>query len=355
MLYWTVAALGGPAAEPPVDVLITGATGFIGAHVARAFADQGDRVRCLVRPGSRRPPDLDLTWVEGDLRSAADVRAAVRGCQGVVHAGALYALWAPDPGAFHEVNVEGTRRVLAAARAEGVARVVHTSSVSCIGEAPEGGLADESTPVREADLIGPYKRTKLAAERLALEAARDGLDVVVVNPASVIGPGDARPTPTGRIIRDFLRGRIPRFIDTPMSFVDVRDVAAGHLLAMRRGRAGQRYVLANRQGNVGLGAFLHLVAEVAGLPPPRGKVPYWAAWVAGAMSTFVADHITREEPRVPLAGVRMARHRMQFDPRRAVTELGLPQTPLRQTVRDAVAYFRGGVLGREGEPRKDVA
>lgn len=345
-----------------MNVLLTGASGFIGAHVARALVAEGFLVRCLVRPGSRRPRDLHVTWLEGDLRSATDVREAVRGCDAVFHAAALYALWAPDPAAFHEVNVEGTRRVLAAAREEGVQRVVHTSSVACIGEAPEGALANEDTPARAEDLIGPYKRTKLEAERLALDAAGDGLDVVVVNPASVIGPGDGRPTPTGRIIRDFLRGRIPRYIDTPMSFVDVRDVAAGHVQALRRGRRGRRYILANRQGNLTLGEFLRLVADVAGLRPPRGEVPYWAAWLAGAVSTFIADHVTGREPRVPLAGVRMARHRMQFDPARAVRELGLPQTPLRETVRDAVAYFRGalpvrvaGPAPRGGEPRADVA
>lgn len=325
-----------------MEVLATGCTGFIGGHVVQALVADGHDVRCLARPGSTRPElPAGATWVEGDVRSDADLRAAVAGCEAVVHAAAYYALWGRDPGVFYEVNVEGTRRVLEAARATGVRRVVYTSSVSCVGEAPPGGLADEDTPVSPRDLVGDYKRSKWEAEQVALEFARQGLDVVTVLPASTIGPGDARPTPTGRIIRDFLEGRMPRFIDTPMSFVDVRDVAAGHVLALHRGRSGRRYILTNREGNVGLGEFLQLVAAVAGVPPPRGRVPYWVAWMAGAVSTFVADHVTHREPAVPLNGVKMSMHHMQFDPRRAVEELGLPQTPLRDTVRDAVAWFRG--------------
>lgn len=328
-----------------MQVLLTGATGFIGAHVARALAREGHAVRCLTRPGSRRGVlPAGATWVEGDVRSSVDLRAAVDACEAVVHSAALYELWAREPRAFHETNVEGTRRVLEAAKRAGARRVVHTSSVACIGEAPAGGLADEATGADARDLIGGYKRSKWEAERVALSFAEDGLEVVVVNPAAVIGPGDERPTPTGKIIRDYLLGRIPRFVDTPMSFVDVRDVAAGHVLALRRGQSGRRYILTNRDGNVGLGAFLTLVAEEAGLPPPRGPLPYAVAWVAGALSTFVADHITGRPPRVPLNGVRMARHRMQFDPRRAIEELGLPQTPLRETVRDAVASFRRSLV-----------
>ncbi|MCO5166059.1 MAG: NAD-dependent epimerase/dehydratase family protein [Planctomycetes bacterium] len=327
-------------------VLVTGATGFIGHHVAAALIAEGHDVRCLARSGSRRPglPD-GSAWIEGDLRSRQDLEGAVGGCEAVVHAAAHYALWARDPREFYEVNVEGTRRLLSTARAAGVRRVVYTSSVSCVGEAAPGRLADEDTPVRPNDLVGDYKRSKWEAEQVALSfarsGARDALEVVAVLPASTIGPGDARPTPTGEIIRDFLAGKMPRVIDTPMSFVDVRDVAAGHVLALHRGRSGRRYILTSREGNVGLATFLALVAEVAGVAPPRGGVPYWLAWLAGAASTFVADRVTHRPPRVPLAGVRMASHRMQFDPGRAIRELGLPQTPLRDTVRDAVAWFRG--------------
>lgn len=331
-----------------MEVLATGCTGFIGGHVVRALVADGHDVRCLARPASSRPPlPAGARWVEGDVRSSADLRGAVVGCEAVVHTAALYALWGRDPRLFYETNVEGTRRVLEAARAAGVRRLVYTSSVSCVGEAPPGGLADEDTPATERDLIGDYKRSKWQAEQVALEFARMGLEVVAVLPASTIGPGDARPTPTGRIIRDFLDGRMPRFIDTPMSFVDVRDVAAGHALALRRGQSGRRYILTNREGNVGLGQFLRLVAEVADLPPPRGPLPYWVAWMAGAVSTLVADHLTGTEPGIPLDGVKMATHRMQFDPRRAIEELGLPQTPLRDTVRDAVAWFRGERVERE--------
>lgn len=328
-----------------MQVLLTGATGFIGAHVARALAREGHAVRCLARATSRRgvlPPGA--TWVEGDVRSDVALRAAVEGCEAVVHTAAFYALWARDARVFHETNVEGTRRVLEAARRAGVRRVVYTSSVACLGEAPRGGLANEDTAADARDLVGDYKRSKWEAERLALSFAREGLEVVVVNPAAVIGPGDERPTPTGKIIRDYLLGRIPRFLDTPMSFVDVRDVATGHALALRRGQSGRRYILTNREGNVRLGAFLALVAEEAGLPPPRGRLPYAAAWVAGAVSTFIADHITHRPPRIPLDGVRMARHRMQWSPQRAIEELGLPQRPLRETVAAAVASFRRNLV-----------
>lgn len=325
------------------EALITGATGFIGSHVALALLEAGWRVRCLTRRGP--PSDGPLVgregveWVAGDLQSPGDLRQAIRGCRGVFHVAAHYALWSKDPAEFYRTNVEGTRAVLEAARDEGV-RAVHTSSVSCVGEAPPGGVADEETPVHEADLVGDYKRSKWQAEQVALEMAAGGADVVVVNPASVIGPGDWKPTPTGQIVVDFLRGRMPCYVDTGLNFVDVRDVAAGHLLAFEKGEPGRRYILGNREGNRSLKEFLGVVGGIADRRPPRVRIPWHVAWMAGAVSTFVADHLTGTPPGVPLNGVKMARQRMFFDPGRAVRELGLPQTPLDRTVRDAVEWFR---------------
>ncbi len=324
-----------------MEALVTGATGFIGGHVARDLAANGWQVRCLARDGSPRAQleGVALRWVSGDVRDPESLRAAMRGCDAVFHAAAYYALWGPA-GDFDAINVQGTRNVLEAARAEGVRRVVYTSSVACIGQAAPGGAADEDTIATPADLCGDYKRTKFEAERVALDAAAAGQEVVIVNPAAVIGPGDVKPTPTGKIIVDFLAGRMPFYLDTGLNFVDVRDVARGHLLAYERGQPGRRYILGHRDGNLSLREFLGVVGAVTGKRPPRFRIPYGVAWMAGAVSTFMADHVTGRPPGVPLNGVKMSRHRMVFDPSRAIGELGLPQTPLETTVRDAVAWFQ---------------
>lgn len=322
-----------------MEALVTGATGFIGSHLAQALREAGFGVRCLARTTSSRPELEGVSWIEGDVRDAGSLREATRGCQAVFHAAAYYSLWSAEPDEFRRTNVEGTRNVLAAAREAG-ARTVYTSSVACIGQAPPGGLADEETVAGPEDLCGDYKRTKFEAEQVALEAAAAGQDVVVVNPAAVIGPGDTKPTPTGQIIVDFLAGRMPFYLDTGLNFVDVRDVARGHVLAFERGQAGRRYILGNRDGNRTLRQFLEVVGGVAGRRAPRFRIPYAVAWTAGAVSTLVSDWVTHRPPAVPLNGVRMSRHRMFFDPSRAVSELGLPQTPLETTVRDAVAWFR---------------
>ncbi|MEZ6186482.1 MAG: NAD-dependent epimerase/dehydratase family protein [Planctomycetota bacterium] len=284
---------------------VTGATGFIGSHVARALLAEGWEVRALRRatsPGwvqEGPPPE----WVPGDLEDEAALERACVGCDAVFHVAAHYALWADDEAVFQRVNVEGTRRVLRAARKAGVPRVVHTSSVACVGQAPPGGLATEDTLATFADLCGGYERSKFAAEQLALEAARSGQDVVVVNPASSIGPGDVKPTPTGKIVLDFLRGRMPFYLETGLNFVDVRDVAQGHLLAYAKGRAGQRYILGHPEGNRSLKEFLVLLGAAAGRPAPRLKIPYALAWLAGATSTLVADRLTHRPPAVPRVGV----------------------------------------------------
>lgn len=325
-----------------MEALVTGATGFIGSHVVRTLVADGWTVRCLARPSSPRDllADVDVTWVEGDVRDVDSLRRAMDGCQAVFHAAAYYALWSDSPDMFRQTNVEGTRNVLTAAAEAGGVRVVYTSSVACVGQAPADGLASEDTVATPHDLCGEYKVTKYEAEQVALQAAEQGQDVVVVNPASVIGPGDIKPTPTGKIILDFLEGKMPFYMDTGLNFVDVRDVARGHVLAFHQGRSGRRYILGNKQGNKTLREFLEVVGKVSGKRPPRFRIPYGVAWMAGAVSTFVADHITHRPPGVPLNGVKMARHRMYFDPSRAVAELEMPQTPLEDTVRDAVNWFR---------------
>lgn len=324
-----------------MEALVTGGTGFIGSWVARTLVDAGWTVRCLAREGSPKEQleGCPVTFVAGDLRDGDSLRAAARGCDAVFHAAAYYALWSKSPQTFQDVNVEGTRRMLEAAREEGVKRVVYTSSVACVGQAPPGGLATEDTEATREDLCGDYKVTKFEAEQVAREAAAAGQDVVIVNPAAVIGPGDVKPTPTGKIIVDFLTGNMPAYLDTGLNFVDVRDVARGHLLAFEKGESGRRYILGNREGNRTLREFLGVIGEVTGKRPPRFKIPYGVAYLAGAVSTGFAN-LSGRPPGVPLNGVKMAKHRMFFDPSRAIDELGLPQTKLEATVADAVASFR---------------
>lgn len=331
-----------------MEALVTGATGFIGSWVVRTLVSEGWRVRCFARSSSPREAlaDLDLSWFEGDLADQASLEAACAGVDALFHVAGYYALWAQSPEVFVEANVEGTRRVLAAAQAAGVPRVVYTSSVACVGQARPGGTSDERVEPMPAELCGDYKLTKWQAELVAREAAAAGQDVVIVNPTSVIGPGDAKPTPTGKILVDFLNGRIPFYLDTGLNFVDVRDVARGHVLAYHRGKSGRRYILGSAAGNKTLREFLELVGAVSGRSAPRFRIPYPVAFLAGTLSTLWADRVSHELPSVPLNGVKMARHRMFFDSSRAIDELGLPQTPLEETVRDAVAYLRSQGLVR---------
>lgn len=317
-------------------VLVTGASGFVGWHVAREALEHGCPVRALVR---RRGsvPELDVEEVAGDLRDAPSVEAAVRGCGVVFHVAADYRLWARDPGELYESNVEGTRKLLEAAQRAGVERVVYTSTVGCIG-VPEGGLGTEEIPVSLEQMQGAYKRSKFLAEQAALEFARRGLPVVVVNPTAPVGDHDVKPTPTGRIILDYLRGAMPAYVDTGLNLVDVRDVATGHWLALERGRPGQRYILGAE--NLTLRQILEKLAAIAGGSAPRLRLPYVAAWIAGAVSTGWAG-LTGHPPRVPLDGVRMARKKMWVSHEKAARELGYEPGPVDGALRRAVEWFRG--------------
>lgn len=315
--------------------LVTGATGFVGWHVARRLIEKGHSVRALVRPGSRLR-ELEAEPVTGDLRDRASLERATVGCGVVFHVAADYRLWARQAGELYESNVQGTRNLLEAARRARVDRVVYTSTVGTVG-LRRTGLGDEETPVALKDMAGAYKRSKFLAEQAALAAAAEGLPVVVVNPTAPIGDHDFKPTPTGRIILDFLRGAMPAYIDTGLNFVDVRDVADGHLLACERGCSGRRYILGAE--NLTLGEFLERLAAISGRPAPRWRIPYLAALAAAIVSTGWA-RLSGRPPRAPLDGVRMARKKMFVSSARAARELGYSPKPVHDALARAVEWFR---------------
>jgi dihydroflavonol-4-reductase len=320
-------------------VLVTGATGFIGANIARLLLERGDDVRALVRATSDRGnvEGLPIEVALGDLRDPGAVRRAVQGCDRVFHVAADYRFWARDPAELYASNVEGTRNVTEACLAEGVERVVYTSTVGTIGLSALPVPCDESTPLLDGQLTSHYKRSKLAAERVALASVGRGLPLVVVNPSAPVGPWDGKPTPTGQLIVDFARGKLPAIVDTGLNVVHVRDVAEGHLLAAERGRVGERYILGHR--NMTLAEIVAELAGLTGRPAPRLRLPYALAWTAGAVSTALSTWVTHRPPAIALEAVRMARRRMFFDAGKAVRELGLPQTPVRAAFEDAIAWF----------------
>ena len=314
--------------------LVTGASGFLGWHVARVLAERGHTVRALVRPTSKLR-ELDAEPVSGDLRDAASLERAAAGCGLVFHVAADYRLWAKDPGELYRSNVDGTRNLLAAARKAGAERVVYTSTVGCIGLPPRG-LGDEDTPVRLEDMAGAYKRSKFLAERVALEFAREGLAVVVVNPTAPVGDHDVKPTPTGKIVVDFLRGDMPAYVDTGLNVVDARDAAQGHLLACERGRPGERYILGAE--NLTLADILGKLAAAAGRPAPRWKLPHAVAFAAGLASTAWAN-LSGAPPRVPLDAVRMSRKKMWVSHAKAARELGFAPGPAAAALSRAAEWF----------------
>ena len=323
-------------------VLVTGASGFLGWHVARVLVERGHRVRALVRPGSRVAA-LEVEAATGDLRDRASLDRAVAGCGLLFHVAADYRLWARDPRELYRSNVDGTRNLLEAARAAGIERAVYTSTVGCIG-IPPGGIGDEETPVSLADMAGHYKRSKFLAEQVALEFARGGFPVVIVNPTAPLGDHDVKPTATGKIVADFLAGAMPAFIDTGLNVVDVRDTAEGHWLACQRGRVGERYILGSE--NLTLAEILRKLARITGRKAPTLRLPYAVAWCAGACSTAWAE-ITGVAPRVPLDAVRMARKKMWVSHEKARRELGFEPGPAEAALARAVEWFQ--------QPRPDGA
>ena len=328
-------------APATIDALVTGATGFVGANVARELLREGATVRVLARPnGDRRAIEgLAVEISEGDLVDPASIRQAVQGARMVFHVAADYRLWAPRPEEIYRANVEGTRAVLQAAADAGVKRVVYTSSVGALGIPKDGSPGTEESPVTLADMVGDYKRSKFLAEQVALDFARRGLPVVVVNPSAPVGPWDVKPTPTGQMIVDFMRGRMVATLDTGLNIVHVRDVARGHVLAAERGKPGERYILGHARGNLSLAEIFRLLAGITGGRAPRFRVPYALAWCGAAVCEGFS-RVTGRPPAVPLTAVRMARKRMYFSPAKAVRDLGLPQTEPREALADAVAWFR---------------
>lgn len=317
-------------------VLVTGASGFLGWHVARLLTERGYSVRALVRPGSRLA-GLDAEAVTGDLRDPQSLERAVAGCGLVFHVAADYRLWAKDPRELYRSNVDGTRALLEAARRAGVERAVYTSTVGCIG-IPRHGLGDEGTPVSLQEMAGDYKRSKFLAEQIAQEFARQGFPVVIVNPTAPVGDHDVKPTPTGQTILDFLRGRMPAFIDTGLNIVDARDTAEGHLLACERGHAGERYILGSE--NLTLAQILQLLAKITGRKAPSLRLPYTVAYCAGVCSTAWAE-VTGAPPRVPIDAVRMARKKMWVSHEKAHRELGFAPAPAETALRRAAEWFSG--------------
>ena len=316
-------------------VVLTGASGFLGWHVARLLLERGDSVRALVRPGSR-VPELPVETVTGDLRDPASVECALSGCRAVFHVAADYRLWAKDSSDLYRSNVDGTRNVLAAAKKAGIDRVVYTSTVGCIG-IPRDGLGTEDAPVSLDDMTGHYKRSKFLAEQVALDYARSGLPVVIVNPTAPIGDHDFKPTPTGKIVADFLAGAMPAFIDTGLNVLDARDCARGHLLAFERGRVGERYILGAE--NLTLAQILFKLAKITGRKAPSTQIPYAIAYAAGMFSTAVAA-LTGKSPRVPIEAVRMAKKKMWVGGEKARRELGFDPAPAERALENAVEWFR---------------
>jgi dihydroflavonol-4-reductase len=283
---------------------------------------------------------LPVEVCEGDLRDAAAVHRAVEGCAEVYHVAAEYTFWSPDPATVFASNVVGTKNVMEAALAHRVPRVVYTSTVGTIGlggEAPRETPRDEASPPAEGQFTGAYKRSKLEAEEAVMSFAARGLPVVVVNPSAPVGPWDRKPTPTGKILVDFMRGKVPAFLDTGLNVVHARDVAEGHVLAAEKGRVGERYILGGV--NLSLAQILERLAAITGRRSPTLRVPLQAAYVAGWASTFIANHITHRPPAIPLEAVKMARFHMYFSPAKAIRELGLQQTPPEVALRDALAWF----------------
>src|ERR1035441_9701821 len=319
---------------------VTGATGFLGSHVARQLQAKGADLRLLVRPSSRTDniADLPTERAVGDLRDVESLKRGMAGCEFVFHVAADYRLWAVNGQELYQSNVDGTRNILQAARDTGVRRVIYTSSVATMGFGNNGHLTDESSPVALSNMIGDYKRSKFLAEELVIEAARGGQNVVMVNPTTPIGEQDIKPTPTGQIVVDFLKRKFPAYVDTGLNLVDVMDCAAGHLLAMEKAKPGERYILGGE--NLTLKQILDKLAAITGLPSPSIRLPYVVAYATGAVDTLVTGKILKREPRVTLDSDRIDRKKMFVTSEKAERELGWSPGAVEGALRRAVEWFR---------------
>ncbi len=323
-----------------MKAFVTGATGFLGSHIARVLADQGADLRLLVRPTSnlKNLEGLKAETATGDLRDATSLAKAISCCDTVFHVAADYRLWVRAPDEMYRSNVEGTRAILDAARRSGVRRVVYTSSVATMGFTSNGSPADEDSPVALADMIGHYKRSKFMAEQVALEAGRSGLHVVTVNPTTPVGEQDIKPTPTGRIVVDFLQRKFPAYVETGLNLVDVRECARGHVSALERGKSGERYILGGE--NLTLKQILDKLGRITGLPSPKVKLPYVFAFAAGVVDEAITGRMLKREPRVTVDTVRMGKKKMFASSDKAERELGWKIVPVDAALRRAVEWFR---------------
>jgi len=325
---------------------VTGATGFLGSHVARVLAERGAELRLLVRPTSNLKnlegllsPGAQADAATGDLRDPASLEKAMAGCEVVFHVAADYRLWVRDSNEMYRSNVEGTRAMLDAARKNGVRRVVYTSSVATVGFSADGTAADEDSPVSLDDMIGHYKRSKYMAEQIAMEAGRSGMQVVTVNPTTPVGEQDVKPTPTGRIVVDFLKRKFPAYVDTGLNLVDVRECARGHVMALEKGRSGERYILGGE--NLTLKQILDTLGKITGLPSPKVKLPYVFAFAAGVFGEMITGRMLHGEPRATVDTVRMGKKKMFASSYKAERELGWKIVPAEDALRRAVEWFRG--------------
>jgi dihydroflavonol-4-reductase len=333
-----------------MTTLVTGATGFLGSHVARQLVASGQTVRVLVRPTSnfQALDGLAVERAEGDLRDLPSLERAMKGVRRVFHVAADYRLWTRHPEEIYQINVEGTRRLLEVAARAGVEKIVYTSTVATIAVPAHGAaLPNEETRATLGQMIGHYKRSKFLAELEAIKAAGAGVPVTIVNPTAPVGPGDWKPTPTGRIVVDFLNGRIPAYVDTGLNVAPVEDVAAGHLLAAEKGRIGERYILGGR--NMTLKQILDALALIAGLRSPRLRLPHAVALAAG-YADEIFSRLTGREPQIPVEGVKMSRHRMFVDSDKAERELGYKTGPVERALESSVRWYRdhGYIHGRAG-------
>lgn len=323
-----------------MNVFVTGATGFLGSHVAEQLETMGAKVRVLVRKTSRTE-NIDILKAErvvGDLRDAESLKKGMAGCEFVFHVAADYRLWAPDPKDMYAANVAGTMLIVRAAKESGVRRVVYTSSVATMGFGYNGNVVDESTPVDRSMMIGHYKKSKFEAEQWVMQAAKQGADVVIVNPSTPVGERDIKPTPTGQIVVDFLKKKFPAYVDTGLNLVDVRECALGHIAAMQRGRSGERYILGGE--NLTFKQILDKLAAITGLPSPNIKLPYAVALATGVVDTVFTGHLLRKEPRVTIDAVRMGRKKMYVSSAKAEAELGYKSGPADNALRRAAEWFR---------------
>lgn len=323
-----------------MTALVTGATGFIGFHVARFLKEQGVQVRALVREKSDIAPlkSLDIELVKGDVREFESVCRALKGCRQLYHIAADYRLWVPDPGTMYAINVQGTRNCMEAALKIGLEKVIYTSSVGVLAASSKGEPSNEESRATIHDMVGHYKRSKFLAECEVRSFIGKGVPAVIVCPSTPIGPMDRKPTPTGKTIVDFLNGKIPAFLDTGLNFVAVEDVAAGHWFASLRGEIGRAYILGNK--NLTLKEFFESLASITGCPPPKIRLPYLPVLFAACIDETISTLLTRRHPRIPLTGVRMARKYMYFDASRAVKELHMPQEPVEHAMERAIEWFK---------------